>query len=242
MVNKSKIILFILISAVFSLSLSCALKGKPVRPEDLIGTWSTISGYEATEISFSKSNDKQYIFESFLQGRPYESGTWGIKAGDLVIFANGNNTYVYKNIKISGRILTFIENGKTARFSAIKEENPQDNAAQAMLSHLLKNISAQFPEPKSKTFSWRISDEQTVTIKGLQTQANIIVNGDYTYVNSFGDLLEKQGFLSDAYNSSEIISAYIKDRMVFLITINGDPANDQSCSVIIRCGIIPSTL
>ena len=98
MTARYKIILAVLISTMLFCALACAPGGNVLKAEDLLGAWSTLSGYDATEISFAKSNDGRYIFESFLRGRPYESGVWQIKGSDLIIFANGNNTYTYKHL------------------------------------------------------------------------------------------------------------------------------------------------
>ncbi|MBU0630803.1 MAG: hypothetical protein KKC80_07825 [Candidatus Margulisbacteria bacterium] len=218
---------------------SCATSDHHLKPANLIGSWSTLENYDATEVVFSIGKNGEYLFNSFFRGRPYEDGTWQIKGKDLVVLANGNNTYTFKNVRIENETLSFTENQKISRFKRSLEGKPPAEDIRGLLSSICQKSGYSFTEPKNVEFSWQTGSDNEALIVGLQSVTLVRVNGDYSKVNQIGALFEQAGFTRNDLNTSELVTGYRKDRLVGQLIIATDPASDQECSVTLRLGHLP---
>lgn len=241
MVNR--ILNLLLLLAILAATIGCAPDSGKLTVDQLVGNYSTVSGYDATEIILGKTATNKLEFNSFLRGRPYESGTWELKGSDLIVQVS-NNTYTYKEVSLKGKTLSFMENGKPAKFTRTVDSTAGTAPARVetlpdLLARISRSIDPSFPTPTPVVFEWRLKGDKTVQVNGYRTVAIVTVNGNFTSVNKSGELLAAEGFGSDPYNTSEILSGFIKDRDVFLVAIRSAPEDDQSCTVEISCGTLP---
>ena len=225
------------------LSIACAPGSQSVKESSILGSWSTVKNYDATEITFSVERDGTRQFNSYFRGRPYESGTWQIKGEDLVILANGNNTYTFAAINVKKNKLTFTENGKQVIFSRIIKADPAREALTALIPALNKFLNVTFPPPAKTTFNWSgEAGNRSTQVNGYETTATVTVNGDFSHVNQAGTILFKDGFSADRYNATEIMNGYRKGNIVCLIILGSDPDNNNVCYFTIRAGSLVSGL
>ena len=230
--------LLLLVGLIFSVA-ACAPGSQPAKEVALLGDWSTVKNYDATEIAFSLGSDGTRQFNSFLRGRPYESGTWQIKGADISIFANGNNTYTFKAFQVENDTLTFSENRNAAVFSRILESDPAREELISLLPAFNKFLNVTFPAPAKTTFDWLAeSGGPAVKVAGYETAATVTVNGDFSRVNQAGTILYQNGFSADKYNVTEILDGYRKENLVCQIVLGSDP-NNNDCYFTLRCGALP---
>ncbi|MDD4179559.1 MAG: hypothetical protein PHH14_05870 [Candidatus Margulisbacteria bacterium] len=217
---------------------ACAPSGPSAKGPALLGNWSTVKNYDATEIVFSVESDGTKQFNSFLRGRPYESGTWQVKGGDISVFANGNNTYTFKDFKVENNKLTFTENGKQAIFNKIIETDEALETFKALLPKFNKFLNVTFPPPVKTTFPWLVSSsgDGLVQVNGYETTARVTVNGDFTHVNQAVSVLKDNGFSVDQLNVTEIVDGFRKGSLVGLVLLGSDEENNDVCDVTIRLG------
>lgn len=228
-----------MIGLIFSAA-ACAPTGPSAKETTLLGSWSTIKNYDATEIAFSNTRDGTRQFNSFLRGRPYESGTWQIKGADISVFVNGNNTYTFKAFKVENHKLTFTENGNEAVFSKTLALDPAREKLTALLPAFNKFLKVTFPEPTKTTFEWLAESSSTaVKVPGYETIATVIVDGDFSRVNQAGTILYLNGFSDDKYNVTEILNGYRKGNLVCQIVLGSDPDSNNNCYFTLRCGELP---
>ncbi|MBN2058285.1 MAG: lipocalin family protein [Candidatus Saganbacteria bacterium] len=235
MVIKRKLIVLSCCLAALAL-LSAAGCSSPVKEADLIGDWETISGYDASSIVFSIDEAGQRTFTSYLHGRLYEGGTWQLKGSDLELFANGNNTYFFRNVTIKNNRLTFLENGKPASFKA-GETRQRLKQAKVWLQQVSPRFDPKHSGPDPIAFDWQYSSG-SIRLNGYETRSTVAVNGDYSVVNQKIKNLFSQGFTMDDRNMTEITSGYTGDGLVYQVTLD-DWSDDSSCLVILRCAPLP---
>lgn len=218
-----------LLTSVF-FALSCAPSSPPtplLLADDLLGGWSAIEGSDATEIDFSIGDDGKGYFNSFLRGRPYESGTFTLKDGTLDIFANGNNHYYFKNIALNGEVLSYEENGKKVRLK-MGESAKNWKEAKKLALRIKDAFPLGFSAPKAEAGGYAIA-------------AAVPVSGDYTDVNkkanNIGSWLEGQGFVTDPMQITEIMTGYKKGK-VTCSTVLIDSPDGNTCTIKVRCGTL----
>ncbi len=228
-----KFVLFILV-----LVGSCSSGGskKELSINDIFGDWVTISGYDASEISFGvDENTGMPNFYSFLQGRPYESGGCKI-SGNLIIIDVGNAQYVYSNVVIKDDILSFIADGKKATFKA----GEFNQSLRKLLTYVIdfnNKCSNVFSYPEATSFKWN-SEEGENTILGYKMNLTIQKNGKITNSSFVYSLLNKEGLTSDSRNVTELASGYIKDNVVCLVIETDDPENEEYSYLTLKFGIL----
>ncbi|MEJ5284824.1 MAG: hypothetical protein WHS77_07210 [Brevinematales bacterium] len=228
-----KFILFILV-----LIVSCSSGGskKELSINDIFGDWVTISGYDASEISFGvDENTGMPNFYSFLQGRPYESGECKI-SGNLIIIDVGNAQYVYSNVVIKDGVLSFIADGKKATFKAGEFNQSLRKLLNYMIDFNTKSGNV-FSYPEATSFKW-VNEESENTILGYKMSLTIQKDGKITNSSFVYSLLNKGGFTSDLKNVTEIISGYIKDNIVCLAIEIDDPEDEKYSYLTLKFGIL----
>lgn len=228
-----KFMFFILV-----LFVSCSSGGskKELSINDIFGDWTTVSGYDASEILFGiDENTGMPNFYSFLQGRPYESGGCKI-SGNLIIIDLGNAQYVYSNVVIKDDILSFIVDGEKATFKAGEFNQSLRKLLNYMIDFNTKSGNI-FSYPEATSFKW-VNDESENTILGYKMSLTIQKDGKITNSGFVYSLLDKDGFTSDSKNVTEIASGYIKDNIVCLAIETDDPENEKLSYLILKFGIL----
>ncbi len=234
---KTNIKIFITLITVVLIILSCSnSKKKFVESEkkadihSILGFWETVSGYDAENIEFVKEDDKNLIYYSYLNSRPFDKGNFSLKKGILKLESESGDISVYVKINIKGSLLKITDpKGNTFVFKKPPKNISEKDEININLKSYLNKISAftglDNSKPLAIDFNWNLKGEKLVKVSGLSAIFPLkgIADNDFQAMNEkvkdIGNYLSGLGFSQDIYNTSEIQDAYSGDQYVFIIVL-----------------------
>jgi hypothetical protein len=232
------IFLSAILLALALLGSSCSLvnKGHTPSADEILGEWQTVSGSDASDYYFTAGDDGNYYFCTSLTGRPYESGSYTINNGKLLMFANQNNTYECSALLIRGDILRFTQDG----MPVILRGSDRSRRCNPIFRLLRKRSGLNFSGPVTHDFTWLLPGGNQAEVNGFEMTASLTVEGDFTAANQIlkkiGAGLGKLGFSADQANVTEVMNGYRRWEVVCQLFIQEVP-NDQAL-ICVRCGLL----
>ncbi|HTY13438.1 MAG TPA: hypothetical protein VMD02_04545 [Candidatus Omnitrophota bacterium] len=252
----------VLFAALCLMAASCGPSGT-VKTSDLVGKWETGSGASTESYSFTAIKGEKNRFVSYRAGKISGSGTWEVKEGKLTLVPLREKTRTIGGARIeNGALVIKDENGSETKFGAaggqIKEGPPEkeDRSAQPepadfkigslreLMLTLRANSGIDFSEPRHAGFSWSISDGGEIPVRGLEMEAKIPVNGDFSVLNARASdvarCLYSSGFDNDAANTTEISIGAKKNGLVCVVALpwTGNSEPEGKFPLKVRCGYI----
>jgi len=248
---KINIKIFIVSITVLLIILSCNNSKKKLveneKTADILGVlgfWETVSGYDAENIEFVKEDNKNLIYYSYLNSRPFDKGNFSFKKGILKLESESGDISVYVKINIKGNLLKITDpKGNTSVFKKSPKNISEKDEININLKSYLNKISAFTGLDNDKIlpvdFNWHFKGEKLVKVSGLSAiyPLKSIADDDFQAMNEkvkdIGNYLSGLGFSQDVYNTSEIKNAYSGDLYVFIIVLE---TIGKTNSIIVKTG------